>query len=356
MATTLDEALSYEQPPFEDQPTWRKGGKNYRALTSPLNDLTARAFGEQPEALQFAIDPLGSMLGGLFGGGKKKSSLKAWQKTANKEWAMGNATLSAYERLFPRTLSMVAKSKNSFGDLELDLFKKYGTKYIDAIDSADPAQGALRQNLTRQVSEDLNSPGVTPSIARAIQQGSRSAWSSRGLAQSPASAIEELFAMGERGNQLQQQKYSNASNILAQNKQLVGDPFLAITGRSATTQQPDYAGFNNDLFSYGVNSEMQAANTKAAKSAANKAMTGQIVGGLLSSAGSLAALCWLAREVYGEANPRWKQFRRWLLDEAPRELFDWYRTHGQRAAAKLKRHPELKPAVREWMDAKLAAA
>lgn len=355
MATTLEQALAYDTPPYENQPTWRKGGKNYRALYSPLNDVTAKAFGEQPKALQFAIDPLGSVLGGLFGGDEKKSSLKRWQKMANREWSAGNATLSAYERLFPRTLAMVGKAKNSYGDLELDLFNKYGNKYVTALDAADPAQAALRAEMNRQITEDLKSPGVTPSIARAIQQGSRAAWSSRGLAESPTAAIEELFAMGERGNALQQQKYGNAQMMMGVNKSVVGDPYLAITGRSSTTSQPDYAAFNNDLFSYGINTEMQAANNRAAKKAGQQAMTGQIVGGLLSSAGSLGALaCWVAREVYGEENPKWRQFRRWLFEDAPARLRRWYLRHGAEFAAWLRENPEYKPQVRAWMEAQTA--
>lgn len=273
MATTLDSALSfYDTPPYENEGSVSRPGSIQRAAD--------------------AVDPIGKLLGvnKVFGGvfGKdKKPKTPYWKRIANREWAQGNAALSAYERLFPRTLAMVARSKNDFGDLELDLFNKYGSKYVGAIDAADPAQGALRRDLTNRVAGDMNA-GLNPSIAREIQQGSRAAWSSRGLAQSPASAIEELFALGERGNALQQQQYSNAGAVLAGNKSLVGDPFLAITGRSATTQQPDYAGFNNDLFSYGVNREIQGKNIREARSSANKAMAGQIIGGLLSGASKMA--------------------------------------------------------------------
>lgn len=271
MATTLDSALAYyDSPPYQNE--------GYTTTTSGVGKMAGMA------------DPIGKLFGfgGLFS--DKKPKTPAWKRLANREWAQGNATLSAYERLFPRTLAMVAKAKNDFGDLELDLFNKYGNKYVSAIDAADPEQGALRKELTRQVTGDLESPGVTPSIAREIQQGSRAAWSSRGMAESPASAIEELFALGERGNALQQQKYNNAGTVLGLNKSLVGDPFLAITGRSATTEQPDYAGFNNDLFSYGVNREIQGRDLAAARSSANKAMAGQIIGGLLSGAGKAAAI------------------------------------------------------------------
>lgn len=279
---------------------------------------------------------------------------KKWTRRANTKYRKGAATLSAYERLFPGTVAMTARSKDQFNTLEAELFNKYAPAYAKGIDAVDPEQGMLRKALTQQVTADLNSPDITPSIARAIQQGNRSAWSSRGLAQSPASAIDELFAMGERGNQLQQQKYQNASSMLGLNNQLVTAPTLNVMQRTASVGQPNYASFNDDLFSFGVNNDMAKQNREAAKDAGQMTMIGQGLSGAATLAGAL--FCWLAREVYGEANPRWKQFRRWLLDEAPRELFDWYRTHGQRAAAKLKRHPELKPAVREWMDAKLAAA
>ena len=275
MPTTLESALAaYDTPPFASQgsKTTTSGLGKIAGFADPLGPAG-------PLAKAFGIN--------LFG--KKKSKMPGWQKIANKEWAQGNAALSAYERLFPRTLAMVAKSKNDFGDLELDLFKKFGSKYVDAIDSADPAQGALRKQLTEQVTADMNT-GLNPSVQREIQQGSRGAWSSRGLAQSPSSAIEELFALGERGHAMQQQDYQNAANVLATNKNLVGDPFLAITGRSSTTQQPNYAGFNDDLFSYGVNREIQSRDLKAANSAANKAMAGQIIGGALGAAGGMVGM------------------------------------------------------------------
>lgn len=276
MATTLDSALAYyDSPPYANE--------GYTVETNSLGKLLKN-------------DPLGDIpgLGKLFNTGglisafgkDKKPKTPQWKRIANREWAQGNAVLSAYERLFPRTLAMVARSKNDFGDLELDLFNKYGSKYVGAIDAADPEQGAMRREFTSNVLTDLRTPGITPSIARETAQGSRAAWSARGLANSPASAIDELFALGERGNRMQQQKYQNAANALASNKALVGDPFLAITGRSSTTQQPNYAGFNDDLFSYGVNREMQSRELRAARSAANKAMAGQIIGGALGAAGS----------------------------------------------------------------------
>jgi hypothetical protein len=64
----------------------------------------------------------------------------------------------------------------------------------------------------------------------------------------------------------------------------------------------------------------------------------------------------VAREVYGEENPRWRKFRAWLVCHAPLPHLRKYLRHGPRFAAWLKRHPEHKPRVRAWMESKLKPA
>ena len=67
----------------------------------------------------------------------------------------------------------------------------------------------------------------------------------------------------------------------------------------------------------------------------------------------LKSLCWVAREVYGENNPRWLLFRHWLTTRAPKWFFNLYAKHGVAAAAWLKRHPMFKPVVRRFMDSRI---
>jgi hypothetical protein len=66
-----------------------------------------------------------------------------------------------------------------------------------------------------------------------------------------------------------------------------------------------------------------------------------------------AAACWAAREVFGVDNPKWRQFRAWLLVKAPRKLREWYLQHGAKWAARLHANPAAKPAVRRWMEKRI---
>lgn len=63
--------------------------------------------------------------------------------------------------------------------------------------------------------------------------------------------------------------------------------------------------------------------------------------------------CWIAREVYGEMNPRWTYFRYWMMNVGP----DWFRRfyfrHGPAIAKWLKNHPALKPVIRIWMNSRI---
>jgi hypothetical protein len=65
-------------------------------------------------------------------------------------------------------------------------------------------------------------------------------------------------------------------------------------------------------------------------------------------------ICWVAREVYGEEDPKWLLFRAWLLTEAPDWLRDAYHTHGEAFAAWIHDKPLVKLAVRAVMDSILA--
>jgi polysaccharide export outer membrane protein len=60
--------------------------------------------------------------------------------------------------------------------------------------------------------------------------------------------------------------------------------------------------------------------------------------------------CWVAREVYGEDDPRWMEFRAWMLTEAPDCLREAYTAHGEEFAAWLHDKPVAKAAVRALMD------
>lgn len=117
--------------------------------------------------------------------------------------------------------------------------------------------------------------------------------------------------------------------------------FLPFQGQLAT----NIAGMQSNAMLQGA--QIQA---NAAKRAGTMGMIGQLGGSAILGA---ALLCWVAREVYGEENPKWLQFREWMLTKAPKWLLALYITFGERVAAFIKDKPSLKDMIRRWMDSKI---
>lgn len=64
-------------------------------------------------------------------------------------------------------------------------------------------------------------------------------------------------------------------------------------------------------------------------------------------------ICWVAREVYGAENPRWLEFREWIINEAPSHIYNAYLEHGPGLAEYISDKPELKSKIRNFMDSKI---
>ncbi len=82
------------------------------------------------------------------------------------------------------------------------------------------------------------------------------------------------------------------------------------------------------------------------------------IGSLLAGGAQLygAMGCWVAREVYGEHNPKWLKVRDWMFNKAPRALFEKYMQDGPRIAEKIRNDPRRKAEYRAVMDEILEAA
>lgn len=79
------------------------------------------------------------------------------------------------------------------------------------------------------------------------------------------------------------------------------------------------------------------------------------LGSLMQGAGALAAFCWVAREVYGADNPKWLNFREWMLNHSPKWFRNLYIKYGERFAAWVSDKPRIKSFIRFWMDARVAS-
>lgn len=69
--------------------------------------------------------------------------------------------------------------------------------------------------------------------------------------------------------------------------------------------------------------------------------------------GSAGFICWVAREVYGIDNPKWLQFREWMLTKASDNLRNYYIEYGERIAKSIRNKPKIKALIRKWMDSKI---
>jgi len=77
--------------------------------------------------------------------------------------------------------------------------------------------------------------------------------------------------------------------------------------------------------------------------------------GLLSYLQTIGQMCWVAREVYGEDDPKWMQFREWVIGYSPNWFYNAYSKYGERVAKIVAKVPALKLVIRPFMDAKRKA-
>jgi hypothetical protein len=141
-------------------------------------------------------------------------------------------------------------------------------------------------------------------------------------------------------------------------------------GQAPSTAQPFFqvaeqaipvalTGEFNKLYSSQANylSDTYGAQTRAM--AATYTSPTQAFGNIASGLGSLFSFsgklpfCWVAREVYGEDNPKWLQFREWMLTKASDNLRNLYIEYGERIAESIRNKPRIKAIIRKWMDSKI---
>jgi len=183
-----------------------------------------------------------------------------------------------------------------------------------------------------------------------------------------------------QGNAMQQQRQAQAfaqQQAAAQGwLSTYQDPSMAILGRQSSNAgsnaglmnignnitQPNtgavrdmfnpYNSYNQDLNSSNQSAAYNLAiGNKNASAAKSSATMGAI--GSLGSAALMAYFCWVAREVYGADNPRWLQFRHWMLTQAPAWFRNLYIRHGERFARYIADKPLLKRLIRAFMDSRI---
>ena len=95
----------------------------------------------------------------------------------------------------------------------------------------------------------------------------------------------------------------------------------------------------------GAQAQVDSANSLPNYLTAGASVLGKAIPG--------GIFCWVAREIYGEDNPKWLQFREWMLTKASDNLRNFYTEYGERIAESIRNKPKIKSIIRKWMDSKI---
>jgi hypothetical protein len=141
----------------------------------------------------------------------------------------------------------------------------------------------------------------------------------------------------------------NATNMLATSNQAYNDlwNYYGDTMEWAWTSAENELNRYADMAIANLNADTQEAVAKRGAGTAS----GNAIGSLIGTLGSAWIMgCWVAREVYGNGDPRWFIFRMWLKYKAPKWFKNLYDEYGEDYAKFIKKKPIFKWMTRKLMD------
>jgi hypothetical protein len=289
---------------------------------------------------------------GIFGGGAAGGT--------------STGTMSA-QRDFDAELRDTLKSLQKY---QPEIQRMYGDLYRQftpaGITAAEPGIiGQYQADLARL--QQRQAGMLSPEDVRQSQQSAREAYGARGQVMGPGAIGAEILnreaIRQQREDQARAALQSSYGNVLNMANLQTGNLFSPIASLMSSTFNP-LGAYPADVYGTNVNAQLardiaqknyEAAIRSAELSGAaqKQAATTSIFGDLLGALPGLIKLCWVAREVYGEDNPKWMQFRDWMFRHAPAWFFNFYLENGEKIAAWLKRHPWAKRPIRMWMDSRI---
>jgi len=250
------------------------------------------------------------------------------------------------------------------------------------LQEADLGRGMQAQLTNQQATNQALQAGMAAGLGQ--EQAQAQLAQAANLAEQGQTQQAAQFGVGatmdaQRANeQLKQQGILGyiqaAGGLAALEDQTTLDPFQAVLGRGGgnALQQgqsvfgqagyglqsaPQYLNPESGL-GFIQNQATNAANMYSAQVAADATrdagkmnMFGSILGAGVGA--GIKKYCWVAREVYGEHNPAWLLFRKWMLNDSPSWFRATYIKYGERFANFISDKPRLKARIRSWMDSKI---
>ena len=286
--------------------------------------------------------------------------------------------MDSYGKAIPRA----AELSSQYATAMTPVYGQIGEQSMQAYRQGMGAESmGLYDQMNRSAMEGLQAgTGLTAQMTQQSQQAARAAMAARGLTGNQAVAQEVLggYNMGlareDRARQYAGAMYGQGQQNLGQAMSMYGNQM--VTQANAYSPAAMYGNAYNMSQGLGAqifqpesqyNAQLLTANRKEAMDAqiANAQSRSALTSGLLGAAGSIVGgmatggvgffappvpPCWVAREVYGEENPKWLLFREWLQTTAPKWFYELYLEEGERLAEYIKDKPFLKAVIRFGMD------
>ena len=295
-------------------------------------------------------------------------------------YAQGLKDPETGEVITPGVLDLLEEQSKRAGDLQreqlqiqreqdVSALQEFAPQVVEAYREADPYSAGLADLAQRQA-ETLYAEAegdLSPERRRLAEQAARAGSLARGRIGDESSVAAEILGREQFRSGLRAEARQAGAGAFGMQRQMAGDVGMTILGRPSQSiglgsqmlgQATGLAAgpTGPQLFdpNVGINMALQQRGQdiefQGAKMASQGAILGGLAGGLGAIGGGFASKCWVAREVYGESNPKWLQFREWLNHKAPRWFDRLYIKYGERFAKFISNKPRLKAIIRKWMD------
>jgi hypothetical protein len=289
---------------------------------------------------------LGSLLKNAIGGYAEKPRVPNFEAVdANAEQL---AAIAGNQAALPGAQKL-AEQTNAFN---IDQLQKALASIIPGYSSiqgkqSDIVQAMLRGELPRDVQDAVQQAAAS----RAVGGGYGGSGMNRNL-------VARDF--GRTSFDLTQQGIDTATRWMAQTASMAAPSMMNVTSMFLTPAQRIQHSVNERNAKFNV--DWTKNQIKAMPDPWRQALGDAFIQDeyeimkLVGSVAGMAAGCWVAREVYGERDCRWKLFRNWLLNIGPKWFRNLYLKYGERFAAWVGNKPKIKSLIRRWMDGKVELA
>ena len=310
----------------------------------------------------------------------KRAELES--EIASQQATLSNLSPTKMQKATPGLFDLLEEQSARAGDLQREqlglqreadvgALQKFAPQVVDAYRDADPYSTGLAEQQTA-MANDLyqRSQGLNPEQQRIADQQALSMSQSQGRVTDQSAVAGQLLGRENYLSGLRSQAAGMGQQAFNQNRMLAGDVGMTLLGRPSSSiglggqmlgqATAGAAGpMGPQLFdpNMGINMALQQRGQdvtfQGMQAQAKAAGSAGILGAAGSIAGGMIAACWVAREVYGIENPKWLEFREWMLNDSPSWLRNLYLKYGERTAKFISNKPRVKSIIRKWMNTKI---